>query len=119
MFPKFYWGFADEDGSVDDETARYGDIFYWFWYNLSDSLQVGFSPTITYDARESSGNQWNVPIGLGLAKMVSGPSGMTRIEAAFEYSVVHEDDFGQRVLLKLNLSPIVPRPIQNPIFGGA
>lgn len=93
-------------------------MFYWFWYNLSDSLQIGFSPTVTYDDNAESGNKWNVPVGLGLAKMLKIGGTMTRIEVAAEVSVANEDDFGERARFKINLIPIIPRPIQRPLFGG-
>ena len=118
MYPQFYWGFADQGRDDDVKQARFGNMFYWFWYNLSDSLQVGFSPTINYDDQADSGNKWNVPVGLGLAKMLKIGNTMTRIEVAAEYSVEHEDDFGERARFKINIIPIVPRPIKKPLFGG-
>ena len=118
IYPQFYWGFADQGRDDDVRHARFGNMFYWFWYNLSDSLQVGFSPTITYDDQADSGNKWNVPVGLGLAKMLKIGNTMMRIEVAAEYSVEREDDFGERARFKVNLIPIVPRPIKKPLFGG-
>ena len=118
MYPQFYWGVADQGRDNDVRHARFGNIFYWFWYNLSDSMQVGFSPTITYDDNAESGNKWNVPVGLGLSKMVNIGTTPVRFELAAEYSVVNQDDFGRRWLFKLNVIPVVPRPIKNAIFGG-
>ena len=43
---------------------------------------------------------------------------MTRIEVAAEYSVVRQKDFGEVARFKINLIPIVPRPIPTSIFGG-
>ena len=43
---------------------------------------------------------------------------LTRIEVAAEYSVIHEDVFGERARFKINLIPVIPRPINRPIFGG-
>ncbi len=118
MYPQFYWGFADQGRDDDVKVARFGNMFYWWWHNLSDSLQVGFSPTIQYDDQAESGNRWNVPVGLGLAKMLKVGNTMMRIEVAAEYSVVNQDDFGERTRFKINVVPIVPRPIKKPLFGG-
>ena len=118
VYPQFYWGIADQGRDDDVKHARYGNMFYWFWYNLSDSLQIGASPTINYDDNAESGNKWNVPVGLGLAKMLKIGDTMMRIEVAAEYSVVREKDWGEVARFKINLIPIVPRPIDNPIFGG-
>ncbi len=93
-------------------------MFYWFWYNITDSFQVGFSPTITYDRQADKGNRWNVPVGLGIAKMTKVGDTPVRFELGAEYSVVNEDDFGQRMLFKLNVIPLIPRPIKKPLFGG-
>ena len=40
-----------------------------------------------------------------------------RLEAAIEYSAVHQKDFGRQWLFNLKVIPVVPRPIQKPIFG--
>ncbi len=118
IYPQFYWGVADQGRDNDVKQARFGNMFYWFWYNLSESLQVGLSPTIVYDDQAEPGNKWNIPVGLGLAKMLKIGDTMMRLEVAAEYSVKHEDDFGERARFKINLIPIVPRPIKKPLFGG-
>ena len=64
-FPQYYFGFAsrgDRPSGVRD--ASYLNMLYYMFYNLPDAWQIGFNPTITYDARASSGDKWNVPIGL-------------------------------------------------------
>jgi hypothetical protein len=43
---------------------------------------------------------------------------MTRIEVSAEYSVVRQKDWGEVARLKVNIIPIVPRPIKSSIFGG-
>jgi len=35
-----------------------------------------------------------------------------------EYSVVSQDDFGKRALLRLIMIPVIPSLIKKPIFGG-
>ncbi len=117
-YPQYYWGIADQGRDDDVQDASFGNMFYWFWYNVSDSLQVGFSPTINYDHQAKSGNKWNVPVGLGIAKIAKMGETTIRIEIGAEYSAVSQDDFGQRMLFKVNLIPIIPRPINNPLFGG-
>lgn len=44
------------------------NMLYFLVFNLPDAWQVGMNPTITYDHKASSGNKWNVPIGLTAAK---------------------------------------------------
>ena len=118
VYPQYYWGFADQGRDDDVRQASFGNMFYWFWYNVTDTFQVGFSPTINYDNQAQDGNRWNIPVGMGMAKMTKIGGRPWRIEVAAEYSAVNEDDFGEVARFKINLIPIVPRPIKNPIFGG-
>ncbi len=117
VYPQYYWGFADQGRDDDKSEANFGNMFYWFWYNITDVWQVGLSPTINYNDNAPSGERWNVPVGMGIAHMAKIGGRPWRLEAAVEYSVVNEDDFGEVARLKINLIPIVPRPIKNPIFG--
>ena len=41
-----------------------------------------------------------------------------KLQVSGEYSVVHEDDFGQRAQLKFAAIPVIPGPVQKPLFGG-
>ena len=118
VYPQYYWGVADQGRDDDVKDANFGNMFYWFWYNLTDTWQVGFSPTIQYDHQADSGNKWEVPVGLGVANMTKFGNTPVRIEIGAEYSAVSQDDFGQRMLFKINLIPVVSRPIRSPIFGG-
>jgi hypothetical protein len=117
-YPQYYWGVADQGRDDDVKDASFGNMFYWFWYNITDSFQVGFSPTIQYDHQADSGNRWNVPVGLGFSKIIKMGQTPIRIEIGAEYSVVHEDDFGTEMLFKVNFIPVIPRPIQKALFGG-
>ncbi len=118
IYPQYYWGFADQGRDDDTRQASFGNMFYWFWYNVTDTVQVGLSPTINYNNKAESGNEWNVPVGLGVAKMAKIGGRPWRLEIAAEYSVVNEDDFGEEARLKINFIPVVPRPIKRPLFGG-
>jgi hypothetical protein len=93
-------------------------MLYFLFYNLPDAWQVGFNPTITYDHRASSGNKWNVPIGLVVAKMTRFGRLPVKFQVGVEYSVVSQDDFGQRAQLKINVIPVLPSLVQEPILGG-
>jgi hypothetical protein len=43
---------------------------------------------------------------------------IAKFELGFEYSVVSEDGFGQRALVKLNVIPVIPSLIRKPLFNG-
>jgi hypothetical protein len=92
-------------------------MFYWYYYNITDDWQIGTNPTIQWDHKAGSGNKWNVPVGLTLAKMTKFGNLPVRIEFGVEYSVVKQDDYGEVVRFKFNFIPLVSRPIKKSIFG--
>ena len=117
-YPQTYFGFADEKRSDDKSSARFGNMFYWFFYNITDEWQIGTNPTIQWNDAADKGNKWNVPVGLALAKITKWFGGPVRVEFGVDYSVVREDDYGEVARVKFNLIPVVGRPIKKAIFGG-
>ncbi len=73
---------------------------------------------INYDRTASSGNQWNVPVGLFIGKMVKIGKMPVEFQLGLEYSVVREKDFGQQAQIKLNIIPVIPSLIKSPLLGG-
>jgi hypothetical protein len=59
-----------------------------------------------------------VPIGIGVSKTARMGGLITKFELGFEYSVVNEDAYGQRAMVKLNLTPVIPSLIRKPLLGG-
>jgi hypothetical protein len=64
------------------------------------------------------GNQWNVPIGLPVAKTTRIGGLPVKFQLGVEYSAVRQDLFGQRAQLKLNVIPVIPGLIRRPLLGG-
>ncbi len=119
VFPQYYFGFASRgDRPKDVRDASYLNLLYFLVFNLPDAWQVGLNPTITFDDKASSGNKWNVPIGLIAAKTTHIGGLPVKFQLGVEYSVVSQDDFGQRAQIKLNVIPVIPSLVRNPIFGG-
>ncbi|MCL4686732.1 hypothetical protein KJ059_18490 [Myxococcota bacterium] len=120
VFPQYYFGFADRGDRNDDvpRDASYLNMLYFLIFNLPDAWQVGMNPTITYDHQASSGNKWNVPIGLLAAKTTKIGGLPIKFQLGFEYSVVSQDDFGQRAQIKLNVIPVIPALVRKPLLGG-
>ena len=118
-FGQYYFGIGsrgERESGVRD--ASYLNLLYFFNYDLPNAWQIGFDPTITYDARASSGNKWNVPVGLSVSKTTLIGRMPVKFELGIEYSVVSQDDFGQRAMIKLNVIPVIPALIRKPLFGG-
>jgi len=119
VFPQYYFGIgsrSDRNNEVRD--ASYLNLLYFFVVNLGDAWQVGMNPTITYDDKASSGNKWNVPIGLIAAKTTKIGKLPVKFQLGVEYSVVSQDDFGQRAQIKLNVIPVIPALVHRPLLGG-
>jgi hypothetical protein len=114
IFPQYWWSFASRDS--DRDPTSHGVLLYFFWYNLPNAWQIGLAPTITYNHKASSGNEWNVPIGLMMAKTTKIGNRPVKFQFGVEYSVVSQDDFGKRLELKLNIIPVIAPLIKNPIF---
>jgi hypothetical protein len=116
VFPQYTWGIG---GWNDDDKpdASYMSLLYFYFYNLPDAWQIGTNPTITYNHEADSGNKWNVPVGITVSKMTKIGKQPVKIQFGVEYSVVNEDDFGQRAQIKLNIIPVIPALFKKPIFG--
>jgi hypothetical protein len=93
-------------------------LLYALIFNLPDAWQVGMDPTISYDHRAASGDKWNVPVGLFAAKTIKIGNTPINLRAGLEYSVVSQDTFGKRAILRFQITPVIPSLIKKSIFGG-
>ena len=80
------------------------------------SERIGMNPTITYNDKASSGNKWNVPVGLYAGKTIRIGRLPVNIKAGVEYSVVSQDDFGQRAQFRIQITPVIQSLIEKPVF---
>ena len=116
---QYYFGIGwrgDREPGVPD--ASYMNLLYFAYVNLPDAWQFGFSPTITYDPRASSGNKWNVPVGLMVAKTTRVGNRPVKFKFGVEYSVVSQDAYGEQAKLVLEVIPVIPALIRRSILGG-
>ena len=118
-FGQYYFGTGwHGDREPGEQDASYMNLLYVAYLNLPDAWQVGFSPTITYDHRASSGNKWNVPVGLMVAKTRLVGKLPVKFTAGVEYSVVSQDAYGERGKLVFEVIPVIPNLVRRPILGG-
>ncbi len=118
LFPQYYFGIGSRGDQNNKPDASFMNLLYFGFYNLPDAWQIGFNPNITYDNKASSGNRWNLPIGLVVAKTTMMGGRPWKFQFGFEHSVVSQDDFGTRFQVKLNIFPVFGALSKNPIFGG-
>ncbi len=119
IFPQYFFGVGGRgDQGSNIENASNMNLLYFANVNLPDAWQIGMNPVITYDHKAGRGNKWNIPIGIYGAKTTKVGNMPVKFQLGIEYSVVSQDDFGKRALLKLNIIPVIGALVKNPIFGG-
>jgi hypothetical protein len=111
---QYWWSFATQ-GNHKPDTSN-GSILYFYFYNLPDAWQIGTNPTVTYNDKAPSGDKWNVPVGLTVAKTTKIGRLPVKFQLGVEKSVVRQDDFGQDWQIKLNIIPVIPALVKNPLF---
>ena len=118
LFPNYYWkvGSSGQDNITPDISQ--GSMLYSFTLHLPEAWQAGFNPTITYNDNATSGNKWNVPVGGFVGKTIKVGKTPLNIRFGLEYSVVSEDDFGKRTMFRVQITPVISSPLDNPLFGG-
>jgi hypothetical protein len=117
VFPQYTWRIAGWNGK-EKPDASYLSILYFFAYSLPDAWQVGFNPTINYDAKATSGNRWNAPVGLFVSKTTRVGNLPVKWVLSVEYSIVSQHAFGQRAQVKLSIVPVIPSLVKQAVFGG-
>jgi hypothetical protein len=110
-----YWNSYSTYGN-DQKDTSHGSILPFFYYNLPDAWQIGFNPTITYDDKATSGNQWNVPIGITVAKMTMMGKQPVKLQFGIEYAVERQDDYGAEWRIKVNIIPVIKSLQKKPWF---
>ena len=119
LFPNYFFGVGStSDRTPNQLTTSKLSLLYAFTYNLPDAWQIGLNPTISYNNKASSGNKWDVPVGLFVAKTILLGRVPFKIQAGLEYSVVSPDSFGKRAEFRFVLTPVIPGLVRNPVFGG-
>jgi hypothetical protein len=115
VLPQYYFGIG---GRGDKPDANYMSLLYAFIYHLPGGWDIGTNPTINYDHTARPGNRWNVPVGLFVGKMIKIGKTPVKFQLGVEYSVLRDDDFGQKAQIKFNIIPVIPSLIKSPVLGG-
>lgn len=97
-------------GGTDEPDTNITSIQYLYAIGLGKGWQLASSPTITYDWQADSENDWNVPLGVGLAKTMIINKTPWKIQGQVFYYIEQPDAFGQDWGFKLSVSPVVPNP---------
>ncbi|MEM9255912.1 MAG: hypothetical protein AAGA91_10705 [Pseudomonadota bacterium] len=96
------------DGDRDTELTL-GEYFYAL--NLGKGWQLASEPVFSYDHRAASGDEWSLPVGVGLWKTVEWRDRPWRMGIEYWHYVEQLDTFGPEFQIRLRLTPVLPRRI--------
>ena len=117
LFGNYFWKIGESGQNDNVSDVNKGTLLYSLTYRLADGWQVGTNPTMSYNYRASSGNKWNIPVGPFIGRTVKVGQTPLNIKLGVEYSVVRQDDFGQQAAIRLQVTPVIPGLIKEPLFG--
>lgn len=100
-----------DDPVTWDTNETHLNVF--FAYGLGNGWNVISNPTVVYDWEATSDNQWQVPIGGGVSKMMRWFGVPVKMDFELEYYVVSPDTFGPEWLARFSLSPAIIQRTRN------
>ena len=112
-FPQQWWSFAGDSSRPDTSQMNLQPIAAWFF---GEGWSLGYSGNILADWKAPSSNRWTVPIGVAIGKVVKLGKLPLKIQLAGQYMPIHPDSVGQEWNIQLNLTPVIPKLIKEPLF---
>ncbi len=85
---------------------------YFLFYGLGNGWQIGTGPTLSYDWKAPSGQEWTVPVQLALAKTTAIGEQIVKFNFSVEKNIVRPDPFAEEWTLTFNVSPVTKNPFQ-------
>jgi hypothetical protein len=113
VFPQQWWSFAGDSSRPDTSQMNLQPFFSWF---LGEGWSVGYSGNILANWKASSNNVWTVPIGVAVGKVLKLGKLPVKIQLAGQYMPIRPDNVGQEWNIQLQLTPIIPKLIKEPLF---
>ena len=104
-----WWSFAGEDDRADTNGMNLQPFASYF---LPEGWSVGYSGNVLANWKARDGDQWTVPIGLSVAKVVKAGKLPIRIALAGQWMPVHPEQFGQKWNIQLVFSPVIPKLVK-------
>jgi hypothetical protein len=107
-----WWSFAGKDDRKSTSQMAILPKVYAFW---GDGWSVGYSGQIQVDWKARDGNRWTVPAGAALGKVVKFGMLPVQIRVGGQYFPIRPE-FGPKWGFTVQITPLLPRLIKNPIF---
>jgi hypothetical protein len=111
-FAQQWWSIA---GDSDRKRTSQMNLLPLVYYFFGDGWSVGYSGNIIADWKAPHKDVWTVPVGLSLGKVVMFGKLPVQIRAAGQYMPVRPDG-GTKWNVQLQITPIIPKLIKNPLF---
>ena len=83
----------------------------FFAYGLGSGWQIESNPVILYDWEAVSGNEWNIPVALGVSKTMMLGNTPMKLALELQKFVVSTDRFGPEWQISFNLTPVISRKL--------
>lgn len=107
IFPQQWWSIG---GDASRKEVSLTKAQYFLWYSPAKTWQIGMSPNILIDwTQKDASNALTLPVGFGVAKLVSLGKLPVKISAEADYSVVRPRHAGTEWTFKFTLTPILPK----------
>jgi hypothetical protein len=100
-----YFSYAG-DSSRNDVTSLNIQLFYY--YSITPTISIGAGPNIRADFEADSGDQWTVPLGIGIGYTVNIGKIPVRFMVEYHGSVYRPDTIGTTHDLRILVIPAVP-----------
>jgi hypothetical protein len=104
----FFQQFWDVAGGGPGTNLSSVQLFYFF--SLGNGWQVGGSLIITYDWTADSGNEWTVPIALGVTRTTKAGDTPLKWALQAQYALESPASFGTDWGIKLTITPVIQNP---------
>jgi hypothetical protein len=107
IFPQHWWSVGGDPARKEVSLTK---AQYFLWYSPAKTWQVGMSPNILIDwTQKNSDNAVTLPVGFGVAKLLTLGKLPIKLSAEADYSVIRPRHTGTEWTFKFTLTPILPK----------
>jgi len=97
----------DGDGAQEvDYDTNETTLELFFAYALGNGWQIESNPVILYDWEAVSGNEWSIPVAVGVSKTLMFGKRPVKLGLEVQNFVMSADRFGPEWLINFNLTPV-------------
>lgn len=113
VFPQQWWSFAGDSDRPGTSQMNLQPFAGWFF---GEGWMIAYSGNILANWKAPSGDRWTVPIGASIGKVVKLGPLPVKIQLGGQYMPIRPDNTGQEWNIQLNLTPVIPKLIKEPLF---